>query len=151
MTQTSVSKIKRGVTLYSYQEEYFTRAMTLDDCLSEMAAIGAEGVELLPEQMVPDYPNPPEAWVNKWFRLLEKYKLKPTCMDTFVDTTWGGHRDMTIPEAGDMLVTHMKLADRLGFRVIRPTTGPVYRSSTVHDHTLRMYSTEKMMTEAISK
>ncbi len=118
-------QLKRGVTLYSYQEEYYTRAMSLEDCLAEMAAIGAEGVELLPEQMVPEYPNPPQAWVDNWFRLLEKYKLKPTCMDTFVDTTCGGHRTMSTQDAVDTLVVHMKLADRLGFRVIRPTTGPV--------------------------
>jgi Xylose isomerase-like TIM barrel len=113
------------VTLYSYQEEYYTGAMTLEDCLAEMASIGAEGVELLPEQMVPDYPNPSQKWVDQWFRLLGKHNLKPACMDTFVDTTWGGHREMSTDEAVQVLVTHMKLADRLGFRAIRPTTGPV--------------------------
>jgi sugar phosphate isomerase/epimerase len=118
-------QLKRGVTLYSYQEEFYTGAMTLEDCLAEVAAIGAEGVEILPEQMVPDYPNPSQSWVDNWFRMLEKYNLKPTCMDTFVDTTCGGHRAMSTREAVDTLVSHMKLADRLGFRVIRPTTGPV--------------------------
>lgn len=122
---TKTAQLKRGVTLYSYQEEYYTRAMTLEDCLAEMSSIGAEGVELIGEQMVPDYPNPPQSWVDQWFRLLEKYNLKPTCLDTFVDTTCGGHRDMSTQEAVDTLVVHMKLADRLGFRVIRPTTGPV--------------------------
>jgi hypothetical protein len=121
----TAGQLKRGVTLYSYQEEYYTRAMTLEDCLAEMAAIGAEGVELLPEQMVPGYPNPPQTWVDEWFRLLEKYNLKPACMDTFVDTTWGGHREMSTDEAVQMLVMQMKLADRLGFRAIRPTTGAV--------------------------
>lgn len=118
-------QLKRGVTLYSYQEEYFTRAMTLEDCLAEMAAIGAEGVELLPEQMVPGYPNPSQSWVDGWFRMLDKYNLKPACMDTFVDTTWGGHREMSTAEAVEVLATQIKLADRLGFRAIRPTTGPV--------------------------
>lgn len=119
------AQLKRGVTLYSYQEEYFTRSMTLEDCLAEVAAMGAEGVELLPEQMVPGYPNPEQAWEEEWFRLLEKYALTPTCLDTFVDTTVGGHRNMSTQEAVDTLVTHMKLARRLGFGVIRPTTGPV--------------------------
>jgi len=121
----TAGQLKRGVSLYSYQEEYYTRAMTLEDCLAEVAAIGAEGVELLPEQMVPGFPNPSQAWVDEWFRLLEKYHLKPACLDTFVDTTWGGHREMSTDEAVQTLVTHMKLADRLGFRAIRPTTGPV--------------------------
>lgn len=119
------SQLKRGVTLYSYQEEYYTRAMTLEDCLAEMAAIGAEGLELLPEQMVPGFPEPSQSWVDAWFLMLEKYGLKPTCLDTFVDTTWGGHREMSTTEAVEVLVSHMKLAKRLGFQSIRPTTGPV--------------------------
>ena len=119
------SQLKRGVTLYSYQEEYYTRAMTLEDCLVEMAAIGAEGLELLPEQMVPGFPEPSQSWVDAWFQMLEKYGLKPTCLDTFVDTTWGGHREMSNTEAVEVLVSHMKLAKRLGFQSIRPTTGPV--------------------------
>jgi hypothetical protein len=125
MTMTANAPLKRGVSLYSYQEEYYTRAMTLEDCLGEMAAIGAESVELLAEQMVPEYPNPPQSWVDDWFGMLDRYALKPGCMDTFVDTTWGGHRNMSTDEAVDTLVTQMKLADRLGFRMIRPTTGPV--------------------------
>ncbi|HEX8926044.1 MAG TPA: hypothetical protein VF786_09645, partial [Terriglobales bacterium] len=118
---TKTAQLKRGVTLYSYQEEFFTRAMTLEDCLAEMSAIGAEGVELIAEQMMPEYPNPSSAWVDNWFRMLEKYNLKPACMDTFVDTTLGGHREMSTDEAVDTLVLHMKLAKQLGFGVIRPT------------------------------
>jgi hypothetical protein len=34
------SKAKRGVSFYSYQEEYYARSMTLEDCLEEMASVG---------------------------------------------------------------------------------------------------------------
>ncbi len=124
------ARIKRGVTLYSYQEEYFTRAMTLEDCIAEVASMQAEGVELIAEEMVPNYPDPPEAWVEQWHRLLAKYRTRPTCMDTFVDTMWGGHRQMSVAEAVDTLGTQMRLCSRLGFKVMRPTTGPVESSAT---------------------
>jgi hypothetical protein len=34
-------RIKRGVSLYSYQYETFLRTMTLDDCIAHAAGIGA--------------------------------------------------------------------------------------------------------------
>jgi len=123
--ETANPKFRRGVTLYSYQEEYYTRAMTLEDCVAEVACMGAEGVELVAEEMVPDYPNPPDRWVEHWHGLMEKYHTKPACMDTFVDVFWGGRRNMSTQEAVDTLVAQMKLANRLGFKVMRPTTGPV--------------------------
>jgi len=123
MAQQEKTGLKRGVTLYSYQEEFYTRAMTLEDCLAEVASMGADGVELLPEQMVPDYPNPSQSWVDQWFNWLDKYHLKPVCLDTFVDNTWGGHRVMSLDESVETLVMQMKMCNRLGFKMMRPTTG----------------------------
>ena len=31
--------VKRGVSLYSFQEEYFLRTMTLEDCIARIDAI----------------------------------------------------------------------------------------------------------------
>jgi len=119
------AKFKRGVTLYSYQEEYYTRAMTLEDCIADVASMGADGIELIAEEMVPNYPDPPEGWVQEWHALMAKYRTKPACLDTFVDVTWGGHREMSLQESVDTLAAQMKLANRMGFKVMRPTTGPV--------------------------
>ncbi len=123
--QPKTPKFKRGVSLYSYQEEYYTRAMTLEDCVAEVASMGAEGVEIIAEEMVPNYPNPPEAWVHQWHALMEKYHTKPSCLDTFVDVYWGGRRNMTLQESVDTVSAQLKLASRMGFKTMRPTTGPV--------------------------
>lgn len=119
------SKIKRGVTLYSYQEEYYQHEMSLEDCLAELASIGATGVQLIAEEMVPNYPNPSQAWVENWQAMLAKYRLEPTNLDTFVDIYVGGHRNLSLQESVDVLLGQVKLANRLGFKVVRPTTGPV--------------------------
>ncbi len=119
------SRIKRGVTLYSYQEEYYQHAMTLEDCMAELASIGATGIQLIGEEMVPDYPNPPQAWVDHWHELLGKYRLTPTNLDTFVDIYVGGHRTMSLQESVATLVGQIKLANRMGFKIVRPTLGPV--------------------------
>jgi len=80
--------------------------------------------------MVPNYPNPPQAWVNDWHAMMAKYKTEPTNIDTFVDVYVGGHRKMTTQEAVETLSSQIRLANRLGFKVIRPTTGPVEESAT---------------------
>jgi sugar phosphate isomerase/epimerase len=118
-------KFKRGVTLYSYQEEVYTHAMTMEDCIADVSSMGAEGVEIIGEEMVPNYPDPPEAWVQNWHALMAKYHTKPACLDTFVDVFWGGHRNMSLQESVDTLAAQLKLANRMGFKVMRPTTGPV--------------------------
>jgi hypothetical protein len=118
------------VTLYSYQEEYYTRAMTLEDCIAEVASMGAEGIELIAEEMVPNYPDPPEAWVQNWHGLMEKYHTKPACLDTFVDVYWGGRREMTLQEAVDALAAQLRLANRMGFKAMRPSPGRAWNSDT---------------------
>ena len=119
------SKIKRGVSFYSYQEEYYNHSMTLEDCFAEVASMGATGVQLIAEEMVPNYPDPPKEWVDQWFKLHEKYHTTPTSLDTFVDVYWGGRRNMSLQESVDTLVGQLKLAKLLGFYCMRPTTGPV--------------------------
>ena len=44
--------VKRGISLYSYQEEYFLRKLTLEQCIAKASAIGALGIETLAEQMM---------------------------------------------------------------------------------------------------
>jgi sugar phosphate isomerase/epimerase len=123
-------KFTRGVSFYSYQEEYYNHAMNLQDCFAELASMRAAGLQLIAEEMIPNYPNPPEAWVDNWRSMMAKYQAKPTNIDTFVDVYVGGHRNMNLEEAAEVLIGQVKLAHRLGFKVMRPTTGPVEKPAT---------------------
>ena len=49
-----MSDIKRSVSLYSYQDEFYLGKLDLEGCLRETAATGATGVELLAEQRAVD-------------------------------------------------------------------------------------------------
>jgi sugar phosphate isomerase/epimerase len=113
------TKMKRAVTLYSYQEEYYTRTMTVEDCIAEVADIGAEGIEILPEAMVPDFPNPPDRWVDQWHGWMDKYHTKPVCYTQFQETKLYKDRLLTDAEAVENMVRDIKLAKRLGFKVVR--------------------------------
>ncbi len=126
----SPGKIKRGVSFYSYQEEYYKREMTVEDCFAEVASMGATGVQMIAEEMVPNYPNPPAAWVDNWHKMMEKYGTHPTNLDTFVDIYLGGHRNMSMQESVDTLAGQIRLAHLLGFKIVRPTTGPVETPAT---------------------
>ncbi len=115
------SKMKRGVTLYSYTGDIRTGTMTVEDCIADVADMGADGIEILGESHVPDYPNPSDQWVKEWQGWMEKYQTKPSCYDSFVDTMIHKDRLLTLQETLDMLERDFKLASRLGYKVIRPT------------------------------
>ena len=71
------SDIKRSISLYSYQDEYYDGKLDLEGCLRETAKTGATGVELLAEQMIKHFPNPieDEEFRAHWFSMLDKYGL----------------------------------------------------------------------------
>jgi sugar phosphate isomerase/epimerase len=113
-------RIKRGVSLYSYQEEFFLRKMSLEDCIGAVSALGADGIELLGEQMLgTDFPEPSEAFVEKWFGWMKKYGTRPTCFDAFLDTKLYKNRILTTEECVAMMERDLRIASRLGFRCLR--------------------------------
>jgi hypothetical protein len=119
MPSTPKPAIKRGVSLYCYQEEYYTRTMTLEDCIAEAADIGAYGLELLAEAMVPDFPSPSDRWVDQWHGWMDRYHTIPVCYTQFQETKLYKDRPLTDQEAVDNMVRDLRLAKRLGFRVMR--------------------------------
>jgi sugar phosphate isomerase/epimerase len=112
-------KVKLGVTLYSYNGDLQVGTMTMEDCLVDLADMGAEGVEFLPDALVPNYPDPPDRWVQQWFAWLEKYHLKPSAMDGGADTKLFMTRALSAQEIADQIVRDLRLANRLGFKVYR--------------------------------
>ena len=74
-----------GVSLYSYTSE-FGSTLTLDDCIEDVADVGATGLEILGEAHVEGYPDPSTAWVDAWFARLDRLSLTPTCLGSWVDT-----------------------------------------------------------------
>lgn len=113
-----------GVSLYSYTGEYGV-TMTFEDCVEDVADLGATGLEILGEAHIEDYPNPSAAWIDAWFARLDRYGLTPTCYGSWVDTRRFGGREMTEDEAVEQLETDIRLASTLGFTYVRPKLGVV--------------------------
>ncbi len=116
---TNSSSIKRGVSLYSYQEEYFLRKMTLEDCIAVSAKMGAFGIESIAEQMMPGFPRLSDAFYEQWHGWMGKYGTTPTCHDMFLDTKKYKGRLLTDEEMLASVVRDLKHANRLGCTVMR--------------------------------
>ena len=100
-----MSDIKRSVSLYSYQDEFYLGKLDLEGCLRETAATGATGVELLAEQMIRQFPLPIETQTfrDQWFEWMKKYNLTPSCYDAFLENHIYDNRTLTLKEQVNMM------------------------------------------------
>ena len=113
--------------------------MTLEDCLADVADMGASDVEILADTHIPGYPDPDPAWVDDWYAWIARFGLRPTCYSCWLDTRLHRDRGLTAEEAAAILVRDVRLAHRLGFTIVRPKLGvvsldllpdPVWREAT---------------------
>ena len=148
--QTAPGKPKLGVTIYSYTPDIQSGRMTLESCIADVADLGAEGVEILGESHIPDYPNPSPSWVKQWFAWMDKYHLKPAAYDTFVDTMFYRHRSLTPDEAAARLAVDFKLANMLGFKTLRQQWPP-YPADNKEDEVNAPYVKSQRATDTILK
>lgn len=117
-------QIKLGVTLYSYGADYMT-TMTLEDCLADVADMGATGVEILSDTHVAGYPHPSPDLRSSWHRLLDRYGLEPTCYSCWIDSRLVPGRTLTVEESLTLFRQDLELAAELGFTILRPKLGVV--------------------------
>ena len=107
--------IKRGVSLYSYQEETFLGKMTLEDCVRVSTEMGANGIEVISEQTFLNYPNPlPQSTYDHWHELMKTYGATPVCHDFMLDYKKYKGRPMPFEEQVASCKTDIDHAARLG-------------------------------------
>lgn len=118
MYRNTTTGPKRGVALYSYSAE-FGFEKTLEDCFEDIHDMGATGVEILANTHIENYPYPTDEWVNKWFALCDKYQVEPVEYGHWIDCRVLQDRMLTTEEAVARLEQDLRLAHRLGFKVLR--------------------------------
>ena len=113
--------IKRGVSLYSYQQNEFFHQMTWKDELREVATNlrGADGIEIISECTIPHYPMPPESFFYEWNNEMARWGLTAVTMDTYVDTLQFRNHVLTVEECAERLKYDLRLAKKMGFRNMR--------------------------------
>jgi len=111
--------LKRGVSLYSFQEELFTGRMSIEDCVAFAASIGANGIELLPEQNMPTFPHLDDRQIDEWKGIMARHGCEMTCYDMFLDTKLRSDRLMTDDEQVASIRRDLDLCRRLGIHNMR--------------------------------
>lgn len=116
-----MGKIKRGVSLYSYQQTQFFKELDLEGQIREVGTnlYGADGIELLDEMSLRRYPNPPKIFFEQWFGWMEKYNTIPVTMDVFSDVLQFRDHVMSYSECADRLKSDIRIAKKMGFKNVR--------------------------------
>lgn len=112
--------MRRGVSLYSYQQAQFFDEMRLEDQIREVGTGlgGADGVELVDEMSL-HYPDPGEGFVRRWFDWMNEYGTQPTALDVGMDVLQFRDHVMSYEECAERLIGDVRLANRLGFSIVR--------------------------------
>ena len=133
--EPTAHKIRRGVASYSYQEEFMMGLMSVEDMLKEMSDIGAYGIEVLAEMMVPDFPNPSDAWIDQWHGWMDKYGTYPAAYTQFIDSMRTMTHNLSVEEGVETMLRDIRLAKRLGSPLIRCLIGtpvPIIEATIPH-------------------
>ncbi|MFN8090924.1 MAG: TIM barrel protein [Vicinamibacteria bacterium] len=114
-------QIRRGVSLYSFQDDTFQRRMTLEDCIRTCAEIGATGIEVVGEQTFTGWPEcgMPEAEIAHWHALMERYGTHPVCHDFMLDYKRYKGRVMPFDEQVASVKRDIDFGARLGAPFVR--------------------------------
>ena len=120
---------KRGVSLYSYSGEYGI-SMNMEDCFADMYDMGAHGLEILANSHIPMYPDLTDEWLEEWNRLLAKYEIVPVEYGHWIDSRLYRGRELTTEESCQMLLRDIKIANKLGFHVMRTKMGVIDEVNT---------------------
>ena len=113
--------IKRGVSLYSYQQTQFFKQMDWKDMVREFMIIYTPTEQRsLTKATICDYPFPSEQFIFDWNNYIARYEMKPVTMDIYLDVHQFRDHIMNHREAAERLKNDIKLAARLGFQNVRP-------------------------------
>lgn len=112
--------IKRGVSLYSYQQAQFFKQLDLRGMLAQMRdVLDCRGVEIIDEAMIRQYPFPSEAFYAEWNDLMQEFDMIPVTMDVYLDTLQFRDHVMTHEEAAERVKRDLGIAKKMGFQNIR--------------------------------
>ena len=102
--------------------------MDLEDCFKDMNDMGAAGIEILANAHIDSYPVLSDEYLEKWNRLCTTYNVEPAEYGHWIDTRLYKDRNMTNEEAKKVLINDFRIANALGFHVLRTKMGVINSS-----------------------
>ncbi len=114
-----MSNIKSAVSLYSLQNEYLTKKMNLKEIIQYVKECGAQGVEIVPDQMLKNAPHISDESVAEFKEVIAETGLTPVIADVYLNTNLYKNRTLTQRECIDLLIDEIKMANKLGIPMLR--------------------------------
>lgn len=114
-----MSKIKLGVSLFSFTGEFISNEWSLEDCLRTVSELGVEGFELVGSQMLRTYPYVTDDYLKYFNNLCAKHNVKILSYGANMDRGMRADRDLTNDEMLARTVNDIKTAWKLGCRLMR--------------------------------
>ncbi len=112
--------IKRGVSLYSYQQEQFFGKMDWKAMIARVHdQLETDGIEIIMDSIVPGYPFPSEQFIFDWNNTMARYNMKAVTADVFLDVHQFRDHVMNHREAAERLKNDIIIASKLGFENVR--------------------------------
>lgn len=112
--------IRRGVSLYSYQQEQFFKQMNVWDQIREVReGLHTDGIEIINQQAIPRYPFGTDEFFYNWDLTMARYDMKAVTMDVYMDVHQFRDHVMNHREAAENLKHDIKLAAKMGFKNVR--------------------------------
>ena len=112
--------IKRGVSLYSYQQSQFFKKLDWKAQIREVReGLGTDGIEIINEQLIRHYPFPSEEFLYDWRSYMARYDMQAVTMDVYLDVHQFRDHVMTHREAAEHLKNDIRLAAEMGFQNVR--------------------------------
>ena len=116
--------MKRGVSLYSYQQEQFFKRMTWKDMIKEVHDnLGTDGIEIIDEAIIKHYPFPSDEFIFDWNDYMARHEMKAVTMDVYFDVWQFRDHIMNYKEGAERLKNDIKIASRMGFQNVRALAG----------------------------
>ncbi|OAN62369.1 xylose isomerase [Sphingomonas sp. TDK1] len=97
----------------------FLGQMTVEAAIAHAVSIGARGIEILPEQNMPNFPNIDDAEVARWQEMLARHGAHFTCYDMFLDTKLRKGALLSDDEQVASIRRDLLLCNRLGIKNMR--------------------------------
>ena len=112
--------IHRGVSSYSYQNLIFDNKMNHRDFIRTVREdLDTDGIELIDETFIDDYPFLSEEFEYDWKDTIARYNMKSVTMDIYLDVLQFRDHVMNHEEATERLKRDIIIASRLGFENVR--------------------------------
>lgn len=113
--------IKRGVSLYSYQQAQFFKQLNWKDMIVEVHDnLKTDGIEIIDEAIIKNYPFPEKQFLFDWNNFMARYNMQAVTMDIYMDVHQFRDHIMTHREAAERLKNDIKIAAKMGFQNVRP-------------------------------